>query len=156
MGFASERPDKQYREGPDNLWAVAPGNYFVIECKNEVKENRNCISQSETGQMNNTYNWFNTRYPHSKATYIMIIPTTYVDNRGGFNCSVGIIKDSNLKKLKNNIENFVNDLISNNFKNINENEIAKILALHGLNYNAFSATYLEKPQYIQISKDIIR
>lgn len=152
LGFASERPDKQYKEGPDNLWAVAPNEYFVIECKNEVKENRNCISQSETGQMNNTYNWFSKKYQGTLPTYIMIIPTNKVDNRGGFNCDVQIIKESGLKLLRDNLSNFASDIINSGFNSSDENKITELLKLHKLNYRNFNV-YFDKPQDIIIQKE---
>lgn len=154
LGFASERPDKQYKAGPDNLWAVAPNEYFVIECKNEVKENRNCITQSETGQMNNTYNWFSKKYQGTNPTYIMIIPTSNIDSRGGFNCDVHIIKERGLKKLRDNIVSFASDIISSGFKTLNEKEIMKMLELHKLNYKSFATVYFDKPQDIILQKEI--
>ena len=36
LGFAGERPDKEWKEGPDNLWALDDTRYLVIECKSEV------------------------------------------------------------------------------------------------------------------------
>lgn len=153
LGFASERPDKQYKEGPDNLWAVAPNEYFVIECKNEVKENRNCISQSETGQMNNTYNWFSKKYQGTLPTYLMIIPTNKVDSRGGFNCDVQIIKERGLKLLRDNLSGFTSDIINSGFDNLDENKITELLKLHKLNYKSFN-TYFDKPQDIIMQKEI--
>lgn len=154
LGFASERPDKQYKEGPDNLWAVAPNEYFVIECKNEVKEDRNCISQSETGQMNNTYNWFSKKYQGTNPTYIMIVPTNNVDNRGGFNCEVQIIKERGLKQLRTNVLSFTSDIINNGFQNLDENKLTELLKLHNLYYKNFNATYFDKPQDIILQKEL--
>jgi hypothetical protein len=33
LGFAGERPDKEWKEGPDNLWALDDARYLIIECK---------------------------------------------------------------------------------------------------------------------------
>ena len=37
IGFAGERPDKEWKEGPDNLWALDDTQYIIWECKNEVE-----------------------------------------------------------------------------------------------------------------------
>jgi replicative superfamily II helicase len=36
LGFAGERPDKEWKEGPDNLWALDATQYLLWECKSEV------------------------------------------------------------------------------------------------------------------------
>ena len=36
LGFIGERPDKEWEEGPDNLWALDDTQYILWECKNEV------------------------------------------------------------------------------------------------------------------------
>src|ERR1019366_9568699 len=39
LGFAGERPDTEWKEGPDNLWALNDTQYLLFECKSEVDEN---------------------------------------------------------------------------------------------------------------------
>ncbi len=52
IGFAGERPDKEWKEGPDNLWALDDSQYILWECKNEIKLNRSEINKRKTKQMN--------------------------------------------------------------------------------------------------------
>ena len=40
LGFISERPDKEWKEGPDNLWLLDDRQYILFECKNEVELTR--------------------------------------------------------------------------------------------------------------------
>ncbi len=40
LGFGTQRPDKEWKEGPDNLWAVRDGEYLLAECKSEVELSR--------------------------------------------------------------------------------------------------------------------
>ncbi|EBL2631804.1 DEAD/DEAH box helicase, partial [Salmonella enterica subsp. enterica serovar Ohio] len=58
IGFVCQRPDKEIKKGPDNLWGDVDGQYFLFECKNEVDENRSEINKTEAGQMNNHCGWF--------------------------------------------------------------------------------------------------
>lgn len=52
IGFAGERPDKQWKEGPDNLWALDTTQYLLWECKSEVDVHRAEIDKREAEQMN--------------------------------------------------------------------------------------------------------
>jgi replicative superfamily II helicase len=79
LGFEGQRPDKEWKEGPDNLWAVRAGEYLLIECKSEVDLKRSEINKTETGQMNNAVAWFRRHYAGAKATHLMIIPAKVSD-----------------------------------------------------------------------------
>ena len=35
IGLHSQRPEKQFNDGPDNLWALPHGSFLVIECKKQ-------------------------------------------------------------------------------------------------------------------------
>ena len=52
LGFAGERPDKEWKEGPDNLWALDGTKYLLWECKSEVDINRAEINKRKAEQMN--------------------------------------------------------------------------------------------------------
>ena len=52
LGFAGERPDKEWKEGPDNLWALDATQYLLWECKSEVDVDRSEINKREAEQMN--------------------------------------------------------------------------------------------------------
>ena len=36
LGYVSQRPDKEIRKGPDNLWCGSNDHYLLFECKSEV------------------------------------------------------------------------------------------------------------------------
>lgn len=46
LGFAGERPDKVWKEGPDNLWALDATHYLLWECKNEIEITRAEINKA--------------------------------------------------------------------------------------------------------------
>jgi len=60
LGFASDRPDKRMRRGPDNLWAIGPSTYLVIECKSEAIAE--AISKHDAGQLGQALDWFDEEY----------------------------------------------------------------------------------------------
>lgn len=75
LGFKAERPEKEWKEGPDNLWALRGSEYLLVECKSKVELTRDQINKTETGQMNNATAWFKRTYQGATAKNIMIIPT---------------------------------------------------------------------------------
>lgn len=60
LGFASDRPDKRMRRGPDNLWAIGSSAYLVIECKSEATVA--AISKHDAGQLGQALDWFDEHY----------------------------------------------------------------------------------------------
>ena len=152
LGFASEQPDLLYREGPDNLWAVAPNEYFVIECKNQIQETRTFLSQNEIGQMNNTIAWFNKNYQRHHGTFIMIAPTNNIDNRVAFVKTVNIIRKKELNTFRMNLKSFVRDIINKNIKEISTDEIQKLLRLHKLDFISLK-NYFVQPKDTLIQKE---
>ena len=67
LGFAGQRPDKEWREGPDNLWCLRVGEYLLIECKSEDKLTRSEINKREAEQMNRSSAWFAKYYTGAKV-----------------------------------------------------------------------------------------
>lgn len=151
LGFKSSRPEKQWNEGPDNLWAVSLNKYFLIECKNEAFETRSYIYKQETGQINNSCGWFARNYQNSESTNIMIIPTLMVDTGANFNYPVKIMRKHNLEKLKSNIRAFYNEFSGISHKSVSEEKIAALLSTHKLLVKDFDL-YLETPKDVIIQK----
>ena len=80
MGFVTQRPDKEMRQGPDNLWALKDNHYLLVECKNQVDANRKEINKQETGQMNNSCAWFKQHYAGAQRKHSIMIIWTRVES----------------------------------------------------------------------------
>ncbi|QEZ68492.1 DEAD/DEAH box helicase [Paraclostridium bifermentans] len=145
LGFNSERPDKKWKEGPDNLWSMENNEYVLIECKNEVNLNRDKISQREVGQMNNSCAWFKNNYGDAKVCRFMIIPTNIFDKAVGFNEDVKIITPKELDSLKRNVRAFFKEFSTLNLKNLSKSDIQKYINNHKLDADSISKKYGEEP-----------
>lgn len=145
LGYESQRPDKENREGPDNLWALAENEYLLIECKNEVDEKRDEISKSETGQMNTNCAWFKNNYSGATFKPVMIISTKNISALGGFNLGVEIMKKNKLKLLKENFKGFYNELKNHELNDLSNETIQNMLITHKLDNNSIKSIYSEKP-----------
>lgn len=146
IGFETQRPDKEWKEGPDNLWLIEDNGYLVFECKNEVERTRAEINKHETGQMNNSIAWFEREYGKSNAIFIHIIPSKKVAKAAGYNRDVEIIRESNLGKLRSNVSAFFREFEHQNFDDLSLEHINTILVTHKLTAKDFvRAYYTEKP-----------
>ena len=74
LGFVGERPDKEWKEGPDNLWAIDAKQYLLWECKSEVDVKRSEINKREAEQMNRSGAWFDKHYQGMDVKRIIIHP----------------------------------------------------------------------------------
>lgn len=144
LGFASERPDKEWKEGPDNLWCVRAGHYLVVECKSEVDLNRAEINKDESGQMNNACAWFEKYYKGATATKILIIPSNRLSHAAGFVQEVGIMRDKHLRDLRRSVKSFFAEFKAADLANLSEAKIQGLLEAHRLTEDALLSTYAEK------------
>lgn len=125
LGFDAQRPDNDFKRGPDNLWSIGNNQYLVIECKNGVTNP--AINKHDINQLSGSISWFTNEYDYSFNCKGIIIHL-------GNTCEFGatphedsyVMKKDDLEKLKKNIKDFYigikND--TNNIDNI------KTLLLH--------------------------
>lgn len=139
LGFGSQRPDKEWKAGPDNLWAVRDGEYFVIECKSEVDTARAEINKGESGQMNNACAWFKTNYPGASATNVLIVPTKKLSKASGFNEEVLVLRMSGLRKLVAACKAFFTEFEKLELNDLALDQIQELLNAHKLTVDGIKA-----------------
>jgi len=144
LGFSCERPDKEWKEGPDNLWSLKDGMYLLIEAKSEVDVNRVEISKQESGQINNSCAWFDKNYKGSTSKNLMIIPMKKLSSGAGFNKEVEIVRSRNLKKLITNVDCFFKEFRNLDLKDIPKTKIQELLVQHSLTIDNLLKDYSEK------------
>jgi replicative superfamily II helicase len=148
LGFDAQRPDKEWKEGPDNLWAVRDNEYLLIECKSEVDSRRSEINKDETGQMNNAIAWFGQHYGERSLKSMLIIPTKTIGRGAGFNGQVEIMRNSSLKKLNKNAEAFFREFKAYDLKDLSETRINQWIDVHDLSIDSLLSKYSEPPKII--------
>jgi hypothetical protein len=146
LGFDGQRPDKEWKAGPDNLWAVRDDEYLLFECKSEVKPGRAEINKDETGQMNNASAWFRQVYPGLKVKCVLIIPTKTLGNGAGFNEPVEIMRDPSLDHLTRNVRSFFNEFRNLDLSNLSETKTQSLLDMHKLGVSDLLSVYSEPPK----------
>lgn len=144
LGFISQRPDKDIRKGPDNLWCGVENHYFIFECKNEVSDNREEISKHEAGQMNSHCAWFKSEYGDNvSVSRFLIIPTKKLSYHADFEHDVKIIRKGKLRDLKQNIKHFIDNLHSYSLPDISDDTLQKLLSEHHLDIEDLKIRYSE-------------
>ena len=75
LGLSSSRPDQETGIGPDNLWAVGVGKYWVIEVKSESTADE--VSRDYLGQLSRSFDWFESVYGDSQfsGVPVLVAPT---------------------------------------------------------------------------------
>ena len=103
LGLNSQRPEKEYKEGPDNLWALPNGSFLVIECKNGVTS-ADGISKKDAGQLSQSMEWFSKRYMASAATPVIVHPERKLGQGASGVSGMRIVTRSGLEKLRANLQ----------------------------------------------------
>ena len=146
LGFVGQRPDKEWKAGPDNLWGLRDNEYMLFECKSEVIVNRADINKDETGQINNASAWFKEHYGASKVKRILIIPTKTYSTGAGFNEEVEIMREGNLRRFTKNVKAFFNEFRNLDFANLSESKVQNFIDTHKLDVQSLITDYSEQPK----------
>jgi replicative superfamily II helicase len=145
LGFVTQRPDKELREGPDNLWALRDDLYWIVECKNQVDQNRKEINKQETGQMNNSCAWFKQHYAGAKNKNMMIIWTKAVGAAAGFNQPVRIMTNKKLEALVRSVRAMFGELKGLDLQDLSEVKLQESIDRNDLSVEQLVHNYSEDP-----------
>lgn len=134
LGYTSQRPDQEFKVGPDNLWMEPISRqFFAIECKNEVLITRDAINKEEVGQMNNHIAWFEENYKgEMQVSYIHVHATNKVSNQANYTKEVRIMTPEKLSVFKEHLKKYVKELCNYTIASIDEGLIAEALRVNRL------------------------
>ena len=145
FGFESQRPDLEYKTGPDNLWHFGNGTFFLIECKNDVAIDRKEISKAEVGQMSNHINWFEDHYPEVKScTNIWIHPANTISPLANLGRKAYTITPGKLDNLRKAILKYTSEFQGVDLAALSDEFIQKLIKQYKFEELSFINTYLEE------------
>lgn len=140
IGVGAQRPEKEYGSGPDNLWAFASGEYFVIECKNGATSQQG-ISKSDMGQLGQAVVWFEAKYTKiASKTPIIIHRLRSLGPGAAAVDGARVIGEPQLAKLRDALSDFAKALGDANVLN-DVHRIGQLLSAYHLTSGAFVANY---------------
>ncbi len=141
LGFVGERPDAEWKEGPDNLWALDDSQYLLFECKSEVDVTRAEINKREAEQMNRSSAWFAKHYSGMKVKRLIIHPAGKIESAAAFTHDVRGVREADLKRLVKAVRGFFKDFEAQNLKDLSEPYIQALLNAHELSIVDLSSKY---------------
>jgi len=139
LGICAQRPEKDYKEGPDNLWALPNHSFLVIECKNGVTAGSG-ISKKDAGQLGQSVAWFGARYPAVTPVPIIVHPEHVLGQAASIIPGMRVIDFKGLEKLRNNIRAFAKQLADPDVA-ASVSEVAKRLSHFELSADAFVGAF---------------
>lgn len=139
IGINGQRPEKDFKEGPDNLWALPGGAFLIIECKNGITSGAG-IAKKDAGQLGQSVEWFRTLYPASGSVPIMIHPERKLGQAASAVAGMRVIDTHGLEKLKKCLRDFSTQLVDPDVA-ANSTMVAKRLAQFELNAEAFANAF---------------
>jgi len=143
LGFPSQRPEKISGKGSDNLWSINGKHYWVISCKNMIMKDRDFISKSEAGQLNNDMAWFSTEYSGCTGTAVFIHPSNTLNSDAFLNTPGCVVTPQKLELLKRNVKNFYNSLVGIRPDELSVETVSRKLAESKLNMLHINQDYFE-------------
>ena len=145
LGFVGERPDKEWKEGPDNLWALDAEQYLLWECKSEVDVTRSEINKREAEQMNRSSVWFDKHYPNMKVKRIIIHPAHVVAEFGRPDAyDDEAMRETELRRFVKSVRAFFKSLEGQNFKDLSVAHLQKLVDSHNLSIPKLLEEYTKK------------
>lgn len=152
LGFASQRPDKEIRKGPDNLWCSEANKYLLIECKNEVEIGRDSIKKTEAGQMEEHCAWFESEYKIKNYQSIIIIPTTKMAFDAYFSHGTRVMNQKSLNLFKKKIRAFFSEFKKYDIASITTDLVSQWIINHKLELDMIVADHSENAKYPEMNK----
>jgi len=131
LGFRSQRPEHQFRLGPDVIWLCGSDYCFVIECKHR-KDAKNALTKDEHGQLLTSQQWAHDNYPKRKLISFIVHPTDESTKPAAAE-KTSVLTLAKLGELVGVARQFYTDLCSSAAQGAAlEKACAELLARHGL------------------------
>ncbi len=132
LGFAGERPDAEWKEGPDNLWALDDNQYMLFEVKSEVDILRSEVNKREAEQMNRSSAWFDKHYVGMNVKRVIVHPAGKIESAASFTHKVEGMREADLRKLVKAAREFFKSFESQNLNDLSASYIQTALNTHDL------------------------
>ncbi|MGT2441026.1 hypothetical protein ACU4GH_40400 (plasmid) [Bradyrhizobium betae] len=144
LGFVGERPDTEWKEGPDNLWALDDNQYILFECKSEVDILRAEVNKREAEQMNRSSAWFAKHYVGMNVKRLIVHPAGKIESAAAFTHTVEGVREADLKRLVKATREFFKSFESQNLTDLSASHIQTVLNAHGLSVPDLLSKYSRK------------
>lgn len=109
LGFTTQRPERDFKRGPDGLWSLGNQSYAVIECKNAASTD--FIRKADLDQLSGALSWFHGEYAMpASAVAVMIHPSNKVHPAGAAPAGCRVITAQTLPALRDAVRRWATAL----------------------------------------------
>jgi hypothetical protein len=131
LGFVTQRPERDYKRGPDDLWAFGGQSYAVIECKSAAVTT--FIRKTDLDQLSGSLSWFRDEYEQpATALAVMIHPSNKPHRSGAAPFGCRIITAETLPRLRDAVRGWATALAGDDHYR-NPDAVRQQLAVRKLN-----------------------
>ena len=110
LGFTTQRPERDVKRGPDDLWAFGGHFYAVIECKSAAVTD--FIRKTDLDQLSGSLSWFREEYElPASAVPVIIHPSNKVHRSGAAPAGCRVITKDTLPKLRDAVRAWATALV---------------------------------------------
>ncbi len=143
IGFASQQPEHETGRGPDGLWAVTGGTFYVIEAKSGVKEDHP-VYKSSAEQLSNAMDWFTAEYTTvATAVPVLIHPRAQFHRQAAVPHGCKVVTAPKLTRLRDALRKLVAELADGDaFRD--PDRVGRLLTEHRLTASAFLDSYTQR------------
>ncbi|MDR0959826.1 MAG: hypothetical protein LBM23_05640 [Propionibacteriaceae bacterium] len=110
IGHVGQQPERDLGCGPDGLWRLSDGTFYVIEAKSGADPGHP-VYKSDAKQLSNSMDWFRKQYPDSKAVPLLIHPEEKFDSHAAIPPDCHVITTKRLEKLRQSVREFASGLV---------------------------------------------
>ncbi len=104
LGFGSDRPEKRYGTGPDNLWAMNNGKSLVFDLKTGALEQP--IKKSDVDQLGGHLRWHEDQYGQTPVTALLVHRSPEYDGRGTPPTGTRVFTQEGVERLRDAVISF--------------------------------------------------
>jgi hypothetical protein len=140
LGFASQQPELETGRGPDGLWAVAGGNFHVIEAKSGALDTHPAY-KDDAKQLSNAMDWFTAEYTSvATGTPVLIHPRARFDKKAAVPAGCRVVTAEKLTELRDALKQLAVELAETDaFRD--PSRTSKLLIAHRLTATDFLSAY---------------
>src|SRR5699024_4201106 len=139
LGYESSRPEKEYNDGPDNLWTTNEIT-LLIECKNEATTDS--FSRSNIEQLLHALEWYDDTYISENEVFgLAFHKSNKLHDNAHASTDTFSVNSTMLDKLKDKVENFSLSITQKSPDDYTFNDIEGILKQNHLMGNQFIQSF---------------
>lgn len=141
LGLTSQRPEREFGQGPDVLWALGDKRYVVIEAKTGASGD--LIWKKDIDQLGGSVRWCFAEYDQDiTVTPLMVHPSPVVARQGTHPGGTRVVTTERLERLKEAVRSFATALATDDGFKV-ESVVAAQLAVQKLVGGQLIDTYSE-------------